>query len=131
MIANLPPRTMTRGAAYFIGRTITLIRDCRKSRMALSGKVPVPANANVAKMALNMVCFKLTSMNTHVLDTEAEITEFTNVLQVAREVAASVRDSGEGINLAFTGDPVADIEDLITRFQATLSGSTNTAAVAA
>ena len=127
MIANLEPRVMTRGAAYFIGRTITLIRECRNSRMALDGKGP----SSVSRMALNIVTFKLTSSRTHELESDAEIREFSNVLRVAHELAADVREAGEGRNHAFGGDPVREIETLMTRFCATLPRTPDPAALAA
>ena len=109
MLVNFEPWTLTKGAAYFIGPAITLLRD-DENRISDRNPLMDPVED---RLALTFVTLKLTTFMPQVIETEAELRALRILLRVALSLARVARSKPCSDAPDLPGDPVRELEALL------------------
>lgn len=100
MIEIIGPRNISRAAAHFIGRAISLLTRPRADQSMES------------RIARVSVAFKATSLKSQALETEPEIDALREIVRVARGLAANAPEDPEFRRLNLACDPYRELREL-------------------
>lgn len=111
MLTNIRPGTLTKGAATFIGKAMTMMSN------QVDAETPF-GESRVARLIRLSVTMKFIHPHPQTLETQEESDQLQDLLRVARGLALACRfdprwNGWKALPNPLPGDPVAEIDQII------------------